>query len=102
MLLIPSDTCTTAAPGQKECDSALREIQAAATLLDTPNEPVNDNSYFQCLDTVVDKSKILGQSMTGENGCSVIGSKQVLCNCMFMLNWITYVRVCYGKAGCCP
>ena len=60
------DTCTTAAPGQKECDSALREIQAASTLLDTPNEPVNDNSYFQCLDTVIDKSTLLGQAMTGE------------------------------------
>ena len=63
------DTCTTAAPGQKECDSALREIQAAATLLDTPNEPVNDNSYFQCLDAVMEKSTQLGQSMTGVCMC---------------------------------
>lgn len=66
-----SDTCTTAAPGQKECDSALREMQSAATLLDTPNEPVNDNSYFQCLDTVVDKSGVLGQAMTGESSALV-------------------------------
>ena len=62
-----SDVCSSdLAPGQKECDSALREIQAASTLLDTPNEPVNDNSYFQCLDTVIDKSTLLGQAMTGE------------------------------------
>jgi talin len=33
--------------------------------LEKPNEPVNDMSYFECLDTVMEKSKSLGDGMTG-------------------------------------
>lgn len=59
------DVCTASAPGQKECDSAVRAIQSTRSLLEKPNEPVNDMSYFECLDTVMEKSKSLGDGMTG-------------------------------------
>jgi talin len=29
-----------------------------------PNEPVNDMSYFECLDTIMEKCKSLGDGMT--------------------------------------
>ncbi|GAB6032133.1 hypothetical protein CHUAL_010792 [Chamberlinius hualienensis] len=56
---------TSAAPGQKECDNAIRNIQMMKPLLDNPTEPVNDASYFECLDIVMDRSKNLGDCMTG-------------------------------------
>lgn len=55
------DVCTSAAPGQKECDNAVRNIQAMQPLLDNPSEPISDASYFDCLDTVMEKSKSLGK-----------------------------------------
>lgn len=56
---------TSAAPGQKECDNAIRNIQMMRPLLDNPSEPINDATYFECLDTVMEKSKSLGDGMTG-------------------------------------
>ena len=32
--------------------------QAAAALLQAPTEPVNDSTYFECLDVVADKSQV--------------------------------------------
>jgi talin len=55
------DVCTSAAPGQKECDNALRNIQAMRPLLDNPSEPVSEATYFECLDSVMEKSKSLGK-----------------------------------------
>ncbi|CAM4522659.1 unnamed protein product [Leuciscus chuanchicus] len=57
--------CTQNAPGQRECDNALRELEAVRGLLDNPNEPVNDLSYFDCIESVMENSKILGESMAG-------------------------------------
>ncbi|XP_076118810.1 talin-2 [Alosa pseudoharengus] len=57
--------CTQQAPGQKECDNALRELEAVRGLLDTPNEPVSDLSYFDCIESVMENSKVLGESMAG-------------------------------------
>ncbi|XP_048581539.1 talin-like isoform X2 [Nematostella vectensis] len=57
------NACMSAAPGQKECDSALRNIQAVNTILDNPVEPVNDSTYFDCLETVAGKSKDLTEAM---------------------------------------
>ncbi|BFZ14072.1 hypothetical protein BsWGS_17114 [Bradybaena similaris] len=57
--------CTQSAPGQKECDNALRQIQMIASMLDNPNEPVSDLSYFDSLQAVIEKSKDLGDAMTG-------------------------------------
>ncbi|XP_060536716.1 talin-1 isoform X2 [Cylas formicarius] len=59
------NVCTSAAPGQTECDNAVRKIQAMKYLLDNPSEPVNDCSYFESLDSVIEKSKVLGEALTG-------------------------------------
>ena len=59
------DVCTAGAPGQKECDNAVRAIQSTRSLLEKPTEPINDMSYFECLETVMEKSKSLGDGMTG-------------------------------------
>ncbi|XP_053998840.1 talin-1 isoform X4 [Hylaeus anthracinus] len=59
------DVCTSAAPGQNECDNAIRNIQSMQSLLDNPSEPISDASYFECLETVMEKSKSLGDGMTG-------------------------------------
>ncbi|XP_048515080.1 talin-1 isoform X2 [Athalia rosae] len=59
------DVCTSAAPGQNECDNAIRNIQSMRPLLDNPSDPISDVSYFECLDTVMEKSKSLGDGMTG-------------------------------------
>lgn len=32
--------------------------QAAAALLQAPTEPVNDSTYFECLEVVADKSQV--------------------------------------------
>jgi talin len=53
----------TAAPGQKECDAAVRNIEAISHVLDNPVEAVNEASYYQCLDTATEKSQVLAQSM---------------------------------------
>ncbi|KAM9408896.1 LOW QUALITY PROTEIN: talin-2-like [Pholidichthys leucotaenia] len=57
--------CTQQAPGQKECDNALRELEAVRGMLDNPNEPVSDLSYFDCIESVMENSKTLGESMAG-------------------------------------
>ncbi|KAI4825674.1 hypothetical protein KUCAC02_021350, partial [Chaenocephalus aceratus] len=51
--------------GQRECDNALRELEAVRGLLDNPNEPVNELSYFDCIESVMENSKVLGESMAG-------------------------------------
>lgn len=63
--------CTTAAPGQKECDNALRQIQSYRGMLEAPNEPVSDASYFDCLDSVMYRSKVKTNHMNKSN----IGTK---------------------------
>ena len=56
--------CSSSGPGQKECDNALRNIEAVAPVLDNPNEPVSELSFFDCLDMVIEKSKMLGDAGT--------------------------------------
>nr|XP_046250345.1 talin-2 isoform X1 [Scatophagus argus] len=57
--------CTQQAAGQKECDNALRELEAVRGLLDNTNEPVSELSYFDCIESVMENSKVLGESMAG-------------------------------------
>ncbi|XP_007458936.1 PREDICTED: talin-2 [Lipotes vexillifer] len=57
--------CTQQAPGQKECDNALRELETVMGMLDNPSEPVSDLSYFDCIESVMENSKVLGESMAG-------------------------------------
>uniref|UniRef100_I3J2M2 Talin 2a n=1 Tax=Oreochromis niloticus TaxID=8128 RepID=I3J2M2_ORENI len=52
--------CTQQAPGQKECDNFQYK-----GMLDNPNEPVSDLSYFDCIESVMENSKVLGESMAG-------------------------------------
>ncbi|KAJ8958588.1 hypothetical protein NQ318_016309 [Aromia moschata] len=59
------NVCTSAAPGQNECDNAIRKIKAMQYLLDNPTEPINDSSYYEALDSVIEKSKILGEGLSG-------------------------------------
>ena len=71
------NVCTSAAPGQRECDNAIRQIQSLQPLLANPTEPVSDCSYFECLETVMDKSRSLGTSqccgeVDGAYGDSVV------------------------------
>lgn len=54
------EVCTSGAPGQKECDSAVRSIQSVRPLLQHPSEPVSDLGYYQCVDTIIEHSKTLG------------------------------------------
>ncbi|XP_032062690.1 talin-1-like [Aythya fuligula] len=57
--------CIQQASGQKECDNALRELEAVKELLENPTQAVNDMSYFNCLDSVMENSKVLDESMAG-------------------------------------
>lgn len=52
------DVCTQSAPGQKECDNAIRSIEALRPLLESPQEALTDQGYFDCLETVMDKSTL--------------------------------------------
>ncbi|XP_060890598.1 talin-1 isoform X3 [Labrus mixtus] len=82
--------CTQQAPGQKECDNALRELESVRGMLENPTEAVNELSYFDCIDSVMENSKVLGESMAGishhaknsnlpEFGDSVSGGSKALC-----------------------
>ncbi|XP_066195588.1 talin-1 isoform X1 [Sylvia atricapilla] len=82
--------CTQQAPGQKECDNALRELETVKELLENPTQNVNDMSYFSCLDSVMENSKVLGESMAGisqnaknsklpEFGDSIRAASKALC-----------------------
>uniref|UniRef100_A0A3Q3FX25 Talin 2b n=1 Tax=Labrus bergylta TaxID=56723 RepID=A0A3Q3FX25_9LABR len=70
--------CTQQAAGQKECDNALRELEAVRGLLDNPNEPVSELSYFDCIESVMENSKVLGESMAAF-GESVGVASKALC-----------------------
>uniref|UniRef100_A0A8C3AV23 Talin 1 n=1 Tax=Cyclopterus lumpus TaxID=8103 RepID=A0A8C3AV23_CYCLU len=82
--------CTRQAPGQKECDNALRELESVRGMLENPTEAINDLSYFDCIDSVMENSKVLGESMAGishnaknsnlpEFGDSVSAGSKALC-----------------------
>ena len=67
--------CSSSGPGQKECDNALRNIEAVAPVLDNPNEPVSELSYFDCLDMVIEKSKVgLGRSVYTIQLCTFVST----------------------------
>ncbi|XP_041914583.1 talin-1 isoform X5 [Alosa sapidissima] len=82
--------CTQQAPGQKECDNALRELETVRGMLENPTEAVNDMGYFDCIDSVMENSKVLGEAMAGishnaknsnlpEFGDSVSSGSKALC-----------------------
>ena len=57
------DVCTSTAPGQKECENAIRKIQAMKPILDNPNASINDTKYYECLETVIENSKSFAEGM---------------------------------------
>lgn len=58
------DACTQAAPGQKECDNAIRSIESLRPLLDNPTEPLTDQGYFDCVEAATEKSRSLGYAIS--------------------------------------
>ncbi|XP_018619260.1 talin-2 isoform X2 [Scleropages formosus] len=74
--------CTQQAPGQKECDNALRELEAVRGMLDNPNEPVSDLSYFDCIESVMENSKVLGEAMAGISQNCKIGDVPAFGDCV--------------------
>uniref|UniRef100_T1K2Z5 I/LWEQ domain-containing protein n=2 Tax=Tetranychus urticae TaxID=32264 RepID=T1K2Z5_TETUR len=72
--------CSTAAPGQKEIDAAIRRIQMARPLLENPVEPVNSASYFDCLDTIVEYSHKLRDIMTNIGNSAEKCDTETFCN----------------------
>ncbi|EDQ91246.1 uncharacterized protein MONBRDRAFT_6317 [Monosiga brevicollis MX1] len=57
------ETCSSAAPGQQECDTAERSLQAVLTGTEEALAPVSSLNYFQCFDEIMDASKELGSSL---------------------------------------
>uniref|UniRef100_A0A8C9TAI5 Talin 2b n=1 Tax=Scleropages formosus TaxID=113540 RepID=A0A8C9TAI5_SCLFO len=74
--------CTQQAPGQKECDNALRELEVKIGMLDNPNEPVSDLSYFDCIESVMENSKVLGEAMAGISQNCKIGDVPAFGDCV--------------------
>lgn len=59
------DVSTQAAPGQKECDNAIRSIEALRPMLDYPHEALTDQGYYDCVETATEKSRSLGYAISG-------------------------------------
>nr|XP_056721704.1 talin-2 [Euleptes europaea] len=74
--------CTQQAPGQKECDNALRELETVKGMLENPNEPVSDLSYFDCIEGVMENSKVLGEAMAGISQNAKTGDLPVFGECV--------------------
>ncbi|CAD5205405.1 unnamed protein product [Bursaphelenchus okinawaensis] len=53
------------APWVKECDNALRKIEAVRPLLNEATVPQNHNSYYESLDAVTEEAKRLGSGLSG-------------------------------------
>ena len=58
------DVCTSSAPGQKDCDNTVRNMESMRPLLDNVSHPVSTKSYFECLDNVMESSKALGMAFS--------------------------------------
>lgn len=50
--------CAQSLPGQKECDNAIRRIQQLRPLLDNCAVPINQRTYYESLDAVLDSSRV--------------------------------------------
>ncbi|KHJ45469.1 I/LWEQ domain protein [Trichuris suis] len=80
------DVCTSGSPWQKECDSALRNMQAVYHLLDYPDQHVNNYSYFECLDMVTEYSKNLGEGISGIAHYAKQGELSMFCQSVRMVS----------------
>ena len=59
------DRVSQESPWSRECDNALREIQSVRHVLDNAVLPVNQNGFYESLDSVTEKARLLGEGMTG-------------------------------------
>jgi talin len=59
------DRVTTESPWARECDNALRQIQSMRPLLDQASLPINRHTFYESLDSVTDRARLLGEGMTG-------------------------------------
>uniref|UniRef100_A0A3B4FGT5 Talin-1 n=1 Tax=Pundamilia nyererei TaxID=303518 RepID=A0A3B4FGT5_9CICH len=69
--------CTQQAPGQKECDNALRELESVKGMLENPTEAITELSYFDCIDSVMENSKLWAKDLqlTNKDPNSTAGQK---------------------------
>ncbi|XP_044314006.1 talin-2 isoform X2 [Drosophila rhopaloa] len=58
------DASIQSAPGQKECDNAMRNIESLRRMLDYPHEPINEQGYFDCVEQATGKSRNLGYAIS--------------------------------------
>lgn len=58
------DASIQSAPGQKECDNAMRNIEGLRVMLEYPHEPINEQGYFECVENATNKSRNLGYAIS--------------------------------------
>lgn len=58
---------TSAAPDENECYNPIRQIKAMRRLLKNSTEPVSDSSYYESLNNLIEKSKVLWEALSGIN-----------------------------------
>ena len=51
--------------GQKECDDAIRAIQSSSQVLESTTQAVSELSFYECLDTIMEKSITVERVMIG-------------------------------------
>ncbi|KAF5405196.1 FERM central domain protein [Paragonimus heterotremus] len=67
--------CTSGVtPDQRECELALRRLDALRPLLENPNRPVNDQNYYECVDAVAKSLAPLADSL--RNMSNAVREKQ--------------------------
>ncbi|CAH8451419.1 unnamed protein product [Schistosoma bovis] len=56
--------CTSGvSPDQRECEAAIRRLDSLRPLLLNPNRPLNQHSYYDCVDTVAKSLEPLAESL---------------------------------------
>ncbi|VDQ02484.1 unnamed protein product, partial [Trichobilharzia regenti] len=56
--------CTSSvSPDQRECEAALRRLETLRPLLQNPNRPLNQHSYYDCVDAVAKSLEPLAESL---------------------------------------
>lgn len=98
-LCMETRVCSPTLTAQKECDNSLRDIETTRTIVQaneddqipfviteppTINNSLNNssglNSYYDCLDQIIEQSRLLGESVTGiANSCKNPTSPDSFC-----------------------
>eukprot|EP00122_Pirum_gemmata_P015467 Pgem_evm1s14455 len=55
--------CSTAGPGVRECDAGARSVAGLSGTVGDGDTPSNDMGYFDCLNTVKDRTAGMGRNM---------------------------------------